>query len=269
MTMLDQNVQLNEYDFVLFHLYKAYPEYREYYKGLRKSHPDRLMILDNSAYEFFVKGESLNLDEFVEVIRDLQPDLYILPDVLMDADKTNDLVDEFLGRYGKYLCLDCKVKSQPMAVVQGNSPYELFDLALHYRDLCIDNIAIPFHNSFFQDYVDDHTANQWRLEMGQITPDHRYALGRINFINKAELLLSRFKHVHLLGSHCPFEKRYYNQKLIKTMDTGYPVKCGIAGYNMGDEPKKPDIIIDDFMTVPLTRKQQILIESNINRFKLI
>jgi serine/threonine protein phosphatase PrpC len=31
--------------------------YREYYYKMRRVHPERLMILDNSAYEFFIKGE--------------------------------------------------------------------------------------------------------------------------------------------------------------------------------------------------------------------
>ena len=76
LTMLDRNVELNEYDFVLFHLYKAFPAYREYYKNLRKTHPDRTMILDNSAYEFFVKGEKLDLEEYANAVIDLCPVSY-------------------------------------------------------------------------------------------------------------------------------------------------------------------------------------------------
>ena len=72
-------------------------------------------------------------------------------------------------------------------------------------------------------------------------------MGRIQFVRDAALLLKKFDHVHLLGSHCPYEKRMHPD-WIKTFDTGYPVKCGIAGCELFKESVKPDIIIDDFMT---------------------
>ena len=52
LTMLKENATLNEYDFVLFHLYQQHPEYRDYYKEMRRSNPKRLMIFDNSTYEY-------------------------------------------------------------------------------------------------------------------------------------------------------------------------------------------------------------------------
>ena len=53
------------------------------------------MILDNSAYEFFVKGQSLDLDKYKEAIIELNPDYYILPDTLMNREKTIMDVLEF------------------------------------------------------------------------------------------------------------------------------------------------------------------------------
>ena len=44
--MMDHNLTLNDYDFVLFHLYKENELYREYYKAVRKTYPDRLMLFD-------------------------------------------------------------------------------------------------------------------------------------------------------------------------------------------------------------------------------
>ena len=71
--MLDENNELNDLDFVLFHLIKTNPTYRQWVYDQRRLHPERTMILDNSAYEFFVKGETLDLDEYVELVNDLQP----------------------------------------------------------------------------------------------------------------------------------------------------------------------------------------------------
>ena len=275
LTMLDRNLDLNEYDFVLFHLYKAYPEYREYYKQLRETHPERIMIFDNSAYEFFVKGEQLNLEEYAQAVIDLRPDYYILPDKLMDKQATLDMTFTFMAVHElniiRAFANTGKIVPKPLAVAQGNSAKELFNCLLKYHEERIRNVALPFHNSFFKDGYSPY-ENRMRLEFGRLTEDHKYMLGRHWFIKSAEMLLREFEHVHLLGSHCPFEKRLYEEAgfdFIKTMDTGYPVKCAIAGYELFKEPEKPNIIIDEFMTTPLTPEQQSLIDININKFKAL
>ena len=270
LTMLQENLRLNEYDFVLFHLYIQYPEYREYYRNLRTTHPDRLMILDNSAYEFFVKGEKLNLEEYKNAVIDLHPDMYILPDTLMSKEDTLSATFNFLALYEieiikAFANTGIKVP-KPLAVAQGNSAKELFECLLKYHQEHIHNVALPFHNSFYKEYYDDETANRFRSIFGALNDDHRYAMGRIRFVKDAALMLQQFDHVHLLGSHCPAEK-VFHKDYIHTIDTGYPVKCGIAGYKMFEEPAKPNIIIDDFMTTELTATQQSLIDMNINKFK--
>lgn len=276
LTMLDRNLDLNEYDFVLFHLYKEYPEYRAYYKQLRETHPDRIMIFDNSAYEFFVKNEKLDLEEFAHAVIDLCPDFYILPDKLMDKDETLQQTYTFLAYYEtqiiKAFSNTGKHTPKPLAVAQGNSARELFDCLLKYHEDGIRNVAIPFHNSFFKEEYSPVYANRMRLEFGKLTDDHRYMLGRHWFLASAKLLLQSFSYVHLLGSHCPFEKRLYeeaNWDFIRSIDTGYPVKCAIAGYELFKEPEKPNIIIDEFMTAPLTNKQKALIDINIYKFKIL
>ena len=272
LTMLQENLRLNEYDFVLFHLYQQYPEYRDYYKKLRETHPDRLMIFDNSAYEFFVKGETLDLDAYCAAIIDLRPDMYILPDVLMNQRETLDKTFAFLAVHEiniiRAFANTGKIVPKPLAVAQGNSADELFDCLLKYYQDHIHNVAIPFHNSFYKEYYVDTTADRFRSLFGKLTDDHRYAMGRIRFVVDARLLLRKFDHVHLLGSHCPVEKAFYGRD-VDTIDTGYPVKCGIAGYKLFEEPAKPDIIIDDFMTAELTPTQQSLIDSNITKFRSI
>ena len=274
LTMLDRNLELNQYDFVLFHLYKEYPEYQEYYKRLRKTHPDRIMIFDNSAYEFFVKGENLDLEEYALAVIDLCPDYYILPDKLMDKKETLMMTFEFLAHHETNIIRAFtntgKKVPKPLAVAQGNSAKDLFDCLLRYYGEKIRNVAIPFHNSFFKEEYSPEYANRIRLEFGSLNDDRRYMFGRHQFITSAKLLLQAFEYVHLLGSHCPFEKRLYEEvgyDFIKSIDTGYPVKCAIAGYELFKEPTKPDIIIDDFMTVSLSDEQKALIDININKFK--
>ena len=258
--MLDRNNDLNEYDFVLFHLYISNKEYREFYWKQRLSQPNRLMILDNSAYEFFIKGETLDMDAFVRVINELQPDMYILPDTLMNMDKTLKDTKDFLNKYN----ITC---SKPLAVAQGNTANELTACILLYQDMGIKNIAIPFHNSFFKDSYREYDGYLMmnRYAVVELNDDMKYACGRINWIRNNRRLLEQFYHVHLLGSHCPYEKVFYMYDPITTMDTGYPVKCAIEGYELFKEPHKPNIIIDEFLDKELDCKD--LIAKNVTIFR--
>lgn len=271
--MLTVNAYLNDYDFVLFHLYSTDKTYREYYQGMRKYRPNRLMILDNSAYEFFIKGDELDVDGYITAIKELKPDMFLLPDVLMSKERTLSGTRDFMNKWNSAK----DYPSRPMAVIQGNSPEELIKCAKEYKKMGIVNIAIPFHNSFFAEYskndnseFNNHIRNEWRLKSGGIELDDEYALGRVLFLCWHEDELNAFQHVHLLGSHQPLEKHFYNDgsfRFIKTMDTGYPVKCAIAGYRLGEEPHKPDVIIDDFLNKELDDKTRHLITQNVEKFK--
>lgn len=255
MCLLSENKRLNEYDFVLFHLYNSNPDYRIYYKNL-----SRFCILDNSAYEFYIKGEELNMDLYREAIDDLIPDFYILPDVLMNKDKTLELSKKFLNKPINSLSPD------PMGTLQGNTPEEMVECLKEYKKLGIRAIAIPFHNYFYTEYkVDSDIKEFFEEQFGMINKDHLYAMGRIQFMRDHKDLLEEMGHVHILGSHCPIEKVFYRN--FQTMDTGYPVKCGIAGEKLFEEKEKPNIIIDDFMSIPLSPMTKALIIDNIEKFR--
>lgn len=267
--MLDVNNQLNEYDFVLFHLYESNERYREYYLNQRKIHPNRLMIFDNSAYEYYVKGEILDLHLYYEAICELCPDYYILPDVLMDKDKTIQGVDDFLHLYELGIALNTG-KSKPLAVAQGITPNELLDCLNIYKGLGITNVCIPFHNRFFYEMgqivhkdIQQHFVD---IYGSVLTEDHMYAMGRVQFIYNNIIKISDFDYVHLLGSHCPFEKSMYSS-VIDSMDTGYPVKCAIVGEKLGKEKCKPNVIIDEFLDKKLDKETIDLIKRNVTIFK--
>ncbi len=259
--LISHNLELNEYDFVLFHLYKDNEIYREYYRNLRMSHPDRLMILDNSAYEYFIRGEVLDIEEYVKVIEELVPDFYILPDRLMDKKYTVDEVNKFLSKY----TFDY---SKPMAVAQGETQQEMFDSLYIYTMLGIKAVAIPFHNSFYTGSWDPY-AHYVRYMTEGVNLDNpgqfedvKYTMGRIETMYKFEHILEYFDHVHLLGSHSIKEKMFID---ADTIDTGYPVKCGIMGHKLFEEPGKPDIIIDDFV-YNKTRHKDLII-NNVKMFR--
>lgn len=267
--MLDNNNELNEYDFVLFHLYKTNQKYREYFLNQRKEYPERLMIFDNSAYEFFVKGEKLDAGEFYKAIMELNPDYYILPDTLMNMAKTILDTKSFLNVYGVSIRNDANVKSEPLAVVQGNSVAEMMHCVSEYKKLRINAVALPFHNSFYRDMdVDEDIMNDFFSEFGPDNVDAEYAMGRVQLMRAWKgWLKDSFKHIHLLGSHQPYEKKYYHD--FDTMDTGYPVKCALEGVMLGNDYKKPNTIIDDFLDKDLDDGVKERIKINIKKFKQI
>lgn len=267
LTMLNHNLELNDYDFVLFHLLRDNEIYREYYYKMRRVHPERLMILDNSAYEFYVKGENLDLKEFQYYINDLQPDYYILPDKLMDYDSTIEMVNDFINNYE----IESKniFNPKPLAVAQGKTSEELTDCLIRYKILGIDYVGIPFHLSFYKTYhIHDDISFEFMTTYEECNEDLLYAMGRVSWIRDHENVLRMFEDkVHILGSHCPLEKLFY--KDLYSMDTGYPVKLGITECNMFEEKSKPNIIIDEFLDNKFSENQVNTIINNIRKFKNI
>lgn len=262
--MFDENFELNSMDFVLFHLAYSEANYYNYYRIIRERFPDRIMIFDNSAYEFYVHNKDFNeyTEQFVEMVRELQPDYFILPDVLMNKEETLKRSYDFAMKYGVVLG-----KSQAMAVVQGNTFEELTSCAEYLiNTLDIRNICIPFHNRCF--YEMSESADQDIKDyFGEMTEDVKYAVGRVMWVRANSELLHKCDYVHFLGSHCPKEKHFYTE--YNSMDTGYPVKLGIEGVRLGEEKAKPNIIIDDFYDKKTPDDIKNIIRYNVIQFKNI
>ena len=269
--LLEVNKELNDYDFVLYHLFISNKKYHDYYLDLSHN-TSRTIIFDNSAYEFFVKGTKLDIPQFMEAIQELRPQIALLPDVLMNKEATIQGVKECLNMNpGDYT-------PQWMAVVQGNSTREFSECIHEYKELGIKNIAIPFHNTFLKDDTyhrgEVHIENIWRLKFGHITDDMRYALGRIELVWEIWGYLCGFERIHFLGSHKPYEKVYLERILSNdhfanttiSMDTGYPTKVAMEGYSLFKEPSKPDVILDDFIDEEIKDMNKDLIISNIQKF---
>ena len=260
--MLNVGTPLNDYDFVLLHLMND-EKYLNWVLRQRREWPDRLMIMDNSAYEYFVKGEEFNPKWYTEMICIVKPDYYILPDVLMDKDATLKGTIDFLYTYGAI------GTSKPLAVAQGNSEEDLVECILKYKEIGIEYLGIPFHLKFYTELAYDFDIMKvFKSKYPEMSEDILYAMGRVQFVRNHMDVINEFPKVHFLGSHCPLEKVFYKWDNA-TMDTGYPVKLAMEGTKLFKETKKPEIIIDDFLYNKLTDEQQGLIINNVMKFKLL
>lgn len=230
---------LTDINFALYHLLDR-PEYAEWAK--KKS---KMTILDNSAYELHMKGMEFNVDLFVKSINEIDPDYFIIPDVLMDKDST---IENLLN----FPSID--TESKAIAVLQGNSPEELLECLEVYKEYgyAIDYVAIPFHNSFFRDMG---------FELGEEDTDRAYAAGRRKFLHDHKDKFEGLK-VHLLGTHHPEEFKDL-PRFVESIDTAYAVKKAIM---MDDilSPGKPDILIDDIKE--LSDSQLEKIHTNVEQF---
>jgi hypothetical protein len=161
--------------------------------------------------------------------------------------------------------------AKPLAVAQGATIEEMLDCLETYKIWGIENIALPFHNTFFKHLgsaAQEDIRNEFmKVYPGPATEDILYAMGRVQFVIENEHILKQFKYVHFLGSHCPLEKVFY--KDYDSMDTGYPVKLAIVGDLLFEEKSKPNIIIDEFLNDDLDIETKELIELNIEKFKKI
>ena len=178
-------------------------------------------------------------------------------------DKTLQASIDFLKNYRD------KIKhSKPMGVLQGYGYIDFSTLLYAYKNNNIKAIAIPFHNDWYRDVlIDDDLYWEFMEEFGGNNIDADYARGRVQTVRNISHWFGDFDHIHLLGTHQPFEKKYYKRFAIDTMDTGYPVKLALEGVKLGTEISKPNTIIDDFMNDELDNDVRDLIKKNIMEFK--
>lgn len=237
----------NDYPYVLGHLIKLNPDYKEFYKDQLETAD--FSILDNSAFEL---GKSIPFDELMSVARELKPTHLVLPDTVHDMTKT--LIDslDFLHIFGRELD---RLGIEPIAVVQGDTFGELYNCIKKYIDAGITYIAIPF------DCIKDEDYSQVRFKF------FRYLIEKMS---TSQLALLDF---HFLGIQNPQEMLLYNQsekELITSIDSSSPILHGVAGNSYkewGVAEQKPKMKLADNLDIELSNEQQEVIENNIHFFR--
>ena len=139
---LDKGKEWNDYDFCLPTYWFKSEKYKQYYLNAKKE--ERFIIADNGLFE----GDSFTEKQLIDFVNELQPDIFVIPDVWNDAFQSY--------RNAKYWFNVMKDQlpenTNLMAVIQctdyaiGSSLYQ------EYVDLGIKHIAFNHSSTAYQQF---------------------------------------------------------------------------------------------------------------------
>ena len=254
----------NDYGYALVHLFETHPEYYKHYKNLRNL-TTTPVLLDNSIFEL---GKSFEPKKYVKWIEALEPNYYIVPDVLEDCNKTIDAWGEWMSFYTDNTSA-LGNGALKIGVVQGEN---WNDLVKCYRFMSehADYVAISFDYSYYE-----HTGEITTTSAGRKL--QLWCSGRQRFIHQLidEGIWRWDKPHHLLGCSLAKEFRYYvdnNVYNIKSVDTSNPIVAGIKGHRYNDTfglDHKPSTLLADLIDHQVTDDQLDNIKHNTEMFKKI
>jgi hypothetical protein len=189
---------LSRFHLILPHLFKEYPEYKDFYHD--RSLNGDFVMMDNSFFELHEKGEALTPEFLIEEANSIRCNEVVAPEVFLDSEKSLIALEEFL-------LISDKMKSRVdiAAVCQGSSLKDMTDYFLHLNKMYkedISCIAIPFALDFetpLTKYLRSKTLKR--------------TLNRILLIDNINNHLPEDDHevidVHLLGLSDPVELQTY------------------------------------------------------------
>ena len=257
LSILHVSKSYNDFDYALVHLFERYPDYYNYFKSARHVY-NREVLLDNSIFEL---GKSFDSQMFYEAAKDLQPNMFIIPDVLENSQET---MVSYLGFRDKAKDLQSSFLTKSIGAVQGKCWQELKN-CYRFMSYEADMIAISFDFSYYQAIGEGNTE----LE--------RFCSGRQRFIT--DLIESGIwewnKPHHLLGCSLAKEFRFYVDKNIYNIvscDTSNPIVAAINGLKYDADyglQSKPATKLADLIEHIFTDDQLDLVKYNTTMFKKI
>lgn len=202
-----------DFDYCLAHLYNENSLYKKHFDSARSS--GREIMLDTSIFEL---GHSFEDSGYMDIINQLKPNWYIIPDFIGDSLATIKKASQW-NKLNRSKFPD----SEPVAVLHGEDYVQLKACYEHYtKDLNFSYIAIPFHLPYYQTSAPSPNVHYSNM------------LGRILLLSRlySEGVIDLSKKHHLLGVALPQEGLFYNHmnlKFITSVDTSNPVLHGLKG----------------------------------------
>ena len=249
---LDKGKEWNDYDFCLPTYWFKSKEYKQHYINAKKA--GRFIIADNGLFE----GDSFTEQQLIDFVNELQPDIFVIPDVWNDAFQSYRNAKYWVNKISPTLPKNTKL----MAVIQCTDYTIGSSLYTEYLDLGIKCISFNHSSTSYKKFFPHENLSVSKM------------MGRIHFINqlKNNNVIDPYVHHHLLGCAIPDEFKYYGNgyEFIKTLDTSNPVVWGCKGVSYNENItsiEKPKEKIEEFFDESLDSKVEDLIFSNIKKFK--
>jgi hypothetical protein len=251
-SILDDSLKYNDYCYALVHLFETHEQYYDFF--VKAKNLNKEIYLDNSIFEL---GESFEPEKYATWIEKLQPNVYIVPDVLENAEETVNSWIQWESNHKD-------IKGKRMGVVQGKTWMQLVE-CYKFMKQAADMIAISFDYSYYNGTGYGST----QLES--------YCSGRQRFINHLiqEGHWCWDKPHHLLGCSLAREFRWYvdnNVYNIKSVDTSNPVVAAMHDLKYNDEyglDEKPSTLLADMIEHDITDDEHELVMYNTSMFKKI
>lgn len=243
--LFKKSLEFNDYQYCLVHLLEENREYLEHFEKCRDE--NIYTLLDNSIFEL---GEAFEPEHFVQWVRRLKPNEYIIPDALENYPKTVDNIIKWNESYPD-------LEGIRIGVIQGKT-YEQLVHCYQYVDENCDKIAISFDYSYYETiYPHSNKFVSWMN-------------GRIMLIERLlrDKIINTSKPHHLLGCSLPQEFIYYrNYKWIESMDSSNPIVHGLLGdrYESYGLLHKRSIKLCELITHPIQNEE--IVSHNIKRFR--
>lgn len=236
--------------FCLAHHYVKDSTYRQHFLNLRDKNQNHFITLDNGAAEHSLVDEKT----LIEIVKEMQPNEVIAPDVLFDKDETLENLHSFVD---KFLNFELHSKTRIVGCPQGKTKQEWIEcytqMLKHDRVKCIglSKIAVP---------------KCWN----DATGDTDIALSRNQCVEELRNLNILYKPLHLLGmgEHTEFDFYKVNKiPCIRSSDSCYTVLAALNGivFKTGDTTRIPTT--NDYFNAKLTDEQIELAKQNINFLK--
>lgn len=249
--LLDLSLTFNDYQYLLPHYWEKYPKYKEFFINYRNK-KDSFIIMDNGLFE----GGVLPQEKLVEIIQEIKPNIFILPDAWNDSKVTLGYAEKWINE----TILPSNVK--PMIVLQGKSIFELDQMVSDSWKLGIRHFSFN-HSSEAYNKVFPHENELISKMMGRIIT-FRELMDRDLFDD-----LKR-SYIHFLGVNLPQEVYLLGnlKKYITSIDTSNPILVGAVGnrYETLGIDFKPKEKIEKFMEEDLASKIENII-FNVGLFK--
>lgn len=254
-SILKDSTYFNDYQYCLVHLMEENEKYHDWFtKDFRNTVPGGEILLDNSIFEL---RESFDPEKYATWAEKIQPNHYIVPDVLEGYEGTLEMWENFFKNYSG-------LPGAAIGVVQGKTWTEILDCYKFMSDKA-DYIAFSFDLSLY-----DYTGyGETRLE--------RCVTGRHDCIRRLihEGYWNTYKPHHLLGCALAREFRWYREngiKGIRSLDTSNPIVAAIKGIKYNDTlglTEKPSEKLFTLINHKVTNEEKELINYNTDKFKEI